>query len=371
MGKRFFDRNKIQFHPLSGRKNEVEITKEYIKPSDIPVKLSEDVLYVIKQTAKDILEAKNKGTSRILTFGTHLIHNGLGPLVGEFINRGWLTHLATTGTSVVDDLEFAIQGAGCENIRENLSQGTFGTWQETGYYINLALLVGAWEGRGMGESVGRMITDEVLEIPERDTLSECIKKAEKPDQVAAAADLLNKLEEYNIPSGRMDVITPFRKYSLQYLAWKRAVPFTVHPMFGLDTLFMHPINSFSAVGRCAEKDFLRFVASVENMEDGLYISVGSSITSPMIYEKALSMSQNVRISEGRRMERHKIVVVDLAKSKWNWMVNGEPSEDRPEYYLRYCKSFSRAKAKTMYYVSADNRDFFLHLYRELNRMDTD
>lgn len=50
-------------------------------------------------------------------------------------------------------------------------------------------------------------------------------------------------------------------------------------------------------------------------------------------------------------------------------IHGKPPENRPEYYLCYCKSFTRAKAETMYYISADNRDFFLHLYQELDKTD--
>lgn len=369
MSNSYFDRDRLQFRPLAGRPCQVTIATEKIDPADRPNPLPEETLAVIRQTARDILEARRKGASRILTFGTHLIRNGLGPLVGEFVRRGWLTHLATTGTSIADDWEFALQGAGCEDARTNLPEGTFGMWQEPGYYINLAILLGAWQGLGLGEAVGRMIAQEGLTVPDRETLRRDIDDTDNPDKAAAAADLLEKIERYGIAPGRLGIPFPLRGYSLQYPAQQAGIPLTVHPMFGLDVLFMHPLCSFAAVGRTAETDFLRFVNSVDKLEDGIYLSVGSSIASPMIFEKALSMSQNVRIPEGRRMERHKIVVVDLAESKWDWMANGEPPENRPEYYLRYCKSFSRAKAQTMYYVSADNRDFFLHLYRELDRAD--
>ncbi len=373
MEKNYFDREKIGFGPLAGRRGAVDITQRRIVPTDTAASLpplSEDAMRVISRTARDILEAKEKGASRILTFGTYLIENGLGALVGDMARRGWLTHLATTGTPIVDDWEFAFHGTGCEDSREELPHGKFGMWRETGFYINLAILVGAWNGEGLGEAVGKMIGREEIRVPDRETLLRDMRSAGNPDKAAAAADLLDKIERYGIREGSIRIRAPFRQYSLQYLAYLAEIPFTVHPMFGLDVLFMHPVNSFAAVGHCAESDFLRFVASVDNMEDGIYLSVGSSIASPMIYEKALSMSQNVRIPAGRRMERHKIVVVDLAESKWDWLACGEPPEDRPEYYLRYCKSFSRAKAMSMYYVSADNRDFFLHLYRELDTLDT-
>ena len=363
---KYFDRDLVQHFPLADRKNLVSIERDKIIPENYEVNLDDDTLAVVKQTARDILEAKDKGASRILTFGSHLIRNGLGPLLIEFVNRKWITHLATTGTSVVEDWELAYMGASYEDATKYLPLGQFGTWKETGYYINLACLVGAWEGYGLGESLSRLIADESITVPSKNALENTIQQTfTDSEKIAAAADLLDKIELYNIPEGRINVPAPFREYSMLYAAHLAGIPFTVHPMFGLDVFYTHPLNSFAAVGRCAERDFLSFVNSVDNLEDGVYLSVGSSIASPMIFEKALSMSQNVRIPQGRRMNNHKIVVVDLAESKWNWMESGEPPEDRPEYYLRYCKSFSRAKAKTMYYVSADNRDFFVALYNEL------
>lgn len=367
--KKTFNRADLKLYPLEQCSREVAIVKDRVLPSFEPHELSEEAVRVIRQTADDILEAKQKGASRILTFGSELIYNGLGPLIGKFVERGWLTHLATTGTSVVDDWEFAYSGSACEDSRINLPEGNYGMWQEPGYFINLAILVGAWEGLGLGQSIGKMIAENSIEIPDVDILRHDINTSYDAGKVSAAAELLNKIEKYDINPGLIEVPHEYRDYSLQYFAYKHNIPFTVHPQFGLDIFFMNPLCSFASVGRTAEADFLYFVNSVDNLDNGVYLSVGSSIASPMMFEKALSMSQNVRIQEGRRMTNHKIVVVDLAESKWDWMKNGEPPETRPEYYLRYCKSFSRAKAKTMYYVSADNRDFFLTLYRILNVMD--
>ena len=55
--------------------------------------------------------------------------------------------------------------------------GQFGIWDETGFYINLALIIGAYEGLGYGESIGKMISEEGLQIPEISLLqSEAIMK---------------------------------------------------------------------------------------------------------------------------------------------------------------------------------------------------
>jgi hypothetical protein len=87
--------------------------------------------------------------------------------------------------------------------------------------------------------------------------------------------------------------------------------------------------------------------------------------SPMIFEKALSMSQNLAIQEGGHISNHYMLIVDLAKSEWDWQKNGEPPADNPAYYLRYCKTFRRMGGE-MQYLTADNRDFLLALYQELS-----
>jgi len=96
----------------------------------------------------------------------------------------------------------------------------------------------------------------------------------------------------------------------------------------------------------------------------VYLSVGSAVMSPMIFEKSLSMAQNIARQEGRSISSHFILVVDLAESSWNWERDGEPPPDNPAYYLRYCKSFARMGG-TMRYMKADNRDFFLSLLHAL------
>jgi hypothetical protein len=87
--------------------------------------------------------------------------------------------------------------------------------------------------------------------------------------------------------------------------------------------------------------------------------------SPMIFEKALSMAQNIMIQEKRHIDNHKMMVVDLAESDWDWQKSGEPPPGNPAYYLRYCKTFSRMGGE-INYLKADNRDFLLALYQQLN-----
>jgi hypothetical protein len=92
----------------------------------------------------------------------------------------------------------------------------------------------------------------------------------------------------------------------------------------------------------------------------VYLSVGSAVMSPMIFEKALSMARN---AEGG-VDDFRIFVVDLAPRTWDWQRDGEPPPEHPAYYLRFLKSFSRAGAPVSY-VQADNRAFLAGLCAEL------
>jgi hypothetical protein len=136
-------------------------------------------------------------------------------------------------------------------------------------------------------------------------------------------------------------------------------------MFGHDIIYNHPLNHGAAIGRTALNDFLYFANSVSNIEDGVYLSLGSAVMSPMIFEKALSMAQNIEIQRQSHIDNHFMLIVDLARSEWDWNKNGEPPIDNPAYYLRYCKTFSRMGGET-HYLAADNRDFLLELYHNLS-----
>ena len=134
-------------------------------------------------------------------------------------------------------------------------------------------------------------------------------------------------------------------------------------MFGHDIIYTHRANRGAAVGRCAERDFLSFVNSVSGLEEGVYLSIGSAVMSPMIFEKALSMARNVAQKEGTDIRKCSIHVVDLQKETWDWS-KGEPPMDNPAYYLRFMKTFNRMGCP-IDYTSIDNRDFLLHLYQRL------
>ncbi|MCF7943576.1 MAG: hypothetical protein K9L21_04000 [Spirochaetia bacterium] len=380
-----FDRSKIVFSPLSERANRVDIVKSMVDFTLPPEPVPEMLQRKVSLAAEEIIRARKRGAAVVCAFGAHAVKNGLGPLLGEFARRGWFTHLATNGAGIIHDWEFAYQGMSSENVKENVQVGKFGTWEETGYYINLALAVGAYEGRGYGESIGAFITRNGLNIPPREELLDAIGAAAGMESAsvsgsaemerlgslhplrrcAAAADLLEIVTSLQIPEGFLEAVHPYAHFSVQKMAYLAEVPFTSHPMFGHDIIYTHAANRGAAVGRTGELDFLAFAHSISHLEGGVYFSVGSAVMSPMIFEKSLSMARNVLLQQEKTLTDCGIHVVDLQGETWDWS-RGEPPADNPAYYLRFMKSFSRMGCRTDY-TAADNRSYLLGLFHELER----
>ena len=385
---KLFDRDNLKILPLSSRVNKLNIEQDVVDPSTWILDLSNEAMEDVEKTADDLRRAKRDGAARILTYGAHSIKNGLGKVLARLAEKGWLTHLVTNGAGVIHDWEFAYQGRSGEDVQRYATEGQFGIWDETGRYINLAIVVGAYNGLGYGESVGEMILKEGLEIPSDEELKyamlsgvECANfppaprevldadqdsQAEILDHAAAAADLLRTKRRFNLSDGWNKIPHPYQDYSVAYHLRRNNILFGCCPMIGCDIIYTHPANRCSAIGRAAERDFLSFANSVSQLEGGVYLSVGSAVLSPMIFEKSLSMSRNIARQKRSQIDDFDIHVVALAKSAWDWTRHGEPPMSDPAYYLRYCKTFSRMGAR-MSYCSADNRSWFAALLSTLEK----
>lgn len=353
--------------PLSARIHKKDIERDHVDPGSEPRPLSKDAQGLVDELVERIRSARKNRRPVIVAFGAHSIKNGLGPVFVRLLEEGWTTHLATNGAGIIHDWEFAFHGKSCEHVAPMVHEGRFGNWEETGFWINLALNVGAYEGRGYGESVGALIQNESLQIPTVDELAEVARQAidDHPERAAAAADLLAVVRRFKVEPGHVGVPHRWKRFSAQAGAFRVGIPFTGHPMVGHDIIYNHPMNHCASLGRTAQRDFLRYTDSVQRIDGGVYVSVGSAVMSPMIFEKSLSMGQNVAIQRGEHIDNHYILVNDLAESSWDWS-GGEPPEENPAYYLRYNKSFSRMGG-TMRYLQADNRDFLLTLTHALGK----
>lgn len=361
-----FDRNKLKVIPLDQRisKSNLDIL---VDPASPPPQLPPEKSDYLDQLADRIQFARKHQAPVIIAYGAHMFKNGLSPLVVGLMEGGFIQHLITNGAGTIHDWELAYQGKTEENVATYLKQGQFGIWQETGFYLNLAITLGAAQGLGYGESIGKMIADEGLAIPSTAELREMMETDWKTtglsDNYACQAALLKSLEDFDFPLPTEKIPHPHKEASLQYHAYRLGVPFSVCPGIGYDIIYTHPINSGVAIGQAALRDFLAFAHTVSNLENGVYISVGSAIMAPQTMEKALSMARNLAIQEQRPLNNIHIVVDDIQPGDWDW-TKGEPPKDHPAYYLRFCKSFSRMGGD-FHYIELDNTLFLKHLYHRL------
>jgi hypothetical protein len=300
-------------------------------------------------------------------YGAHLIKNGAQGIVNSLLEGGWLTHLATNGAGTIHDWELSFLGRTEESVRQNVATGTFGTWNETGRNIHLALLAGALRQEGYGRSLGRFIVEDGVILPTMASLEKALRENPSNALAPAQAELLQAMKAYELPEGRMEVKHPWKETSLLAHAFRYDIPFTVHPGIGYDIISNHPMFSGAAIGRAATTDFRLFGGSVEKLDNGVVLSVGSAIMAPQVFEKSISCVNNLRLQAGRGIVHgHSIYVVDIQDGgNWDWS-KGEPPKDNPAYYLRFCKSFARMGGE-MRYVQLDNVVFLHNLLHELSR----
>ncbi len=351
------DLQKLKVLPLAQRRSLSAGPEIFIAPDAPPPPCSAALTDQIHACAQRLKAARTRGASVMLIFGAHLVKNGLAPIVNQLVTQGWITHLATNGAGTIHDWEFAFLGRSEESVRENVVTGTFGTWDETGRYTQLALLAGALRGEGYGRSLGRFIAEEEVTLPATNELETALRNEPAHPLAPARAELLQAMLTHKIPAGRIAVKHPHQANSILAQAFRSKVPLTVHPGIGYDIIANHPMFNGAVIGRAAQLDFAQFGAAVEGLDGGVVLNVGSAIMGPQVFEKSLSCVNNLRLQAGRPIvSGHAIYVVDIQDGgTWDW-AQGEPPKDNPAYYLRFCKSFARMGG-AMKYVESDNKLF--------------
>jgi hypothetical protein len=362
------DLKKLKVYPLAERKSMSQIDTILIDPDAPAPSCSKTVAKVVEDSARRVVDARQRKAAVILMFGAHLVKNGAAALMDRFLSLGYVTHLATNGASAIHDWEFAFQGWSTESVEQNVATGTFGTWDETGRYLHLALLAGALKNEGFGASLGRLIHEEGVTLPTTQELEESLRSEPAHPLAAARAELLHAMREHNLSPGPNPVRHDWKRVSIFGQAFDRSVPLTVHPGIGYDIISNHPMFNGAVIGRAAGIDFRLFGSAVDHLEGGVVLSVGSAIMAPQVFEKSISCVNNLRLQAGRKIVHdHTIYVVDLQDGgHWDWS-KGEPPKDNPAYYLRFCKSFSRMGG-TMRYVQCDNVVFLHNLLARLKRV---
>ena len=358
--------NQIKTLPLSKRKSFINIETAKQDPTgDVP-QISPMLEKQIDKLSASIKHAKKIGATVSLCYGAHLIKNGGATLVNWLIDNDWIDHVATQGAGIIHDWEFAFAGVSSESVEQNAPVGQFGSWTETGGAINSAVTVGAASGLGFGESMGKMIAEGGILFPHQGALLDFCTKYPEHELAAAKLDLYAFMERFEIMPGFEKIDFKFPQYSVPAKCFGKQIPMTIHPGIGYDIYTNHPKFNPAAIGRTAGTDARIFAEKMLNLTSGVYLSVGSAIMSPQVFEKAFSLANNVKHQkDGSFLKDHYIGIVDIQDGGgWDWS-QGEPPKDHPAYYLRFCKSFYRMGGQ-IDYICCDNCAVLKNLISKLS-----
>lgn len=236
------DFSMIKTYSIKERKNLVTLG-DFAKPDNpiIPINNQD-----IQEISNQILQAKQNTHQVILMCGAHIIKTGQSPYIIELMKKGLITHIAVNGAFSIHDFEIALIGETSEDVVDGLKNGTFGMVEETGKFMNTALI--QYKNIGYGKAIGK------------------------------------KIDELN---------PPYKEHSVLWHAYKLSIPLTVHVAIGTDIIHQHPQCDGAALGKATYNDFQIFTNSVSKLKNGICLNIGSAVILPEVFLKALTISQNL------------------------------------------------------------------------------
>jgi hypothetical protein len=311
-----FDMSRLRIEPLGERQHDMTLADVLDLGAEAPPFESA----ALEQLTERVARAHQDARPVIWMMGAHVIKQGLSRFVIDLMERGIVTHVAMNGACVIHDFELAMIGATTESVARYIRTGRFGMWRETGW-INDAVKEGAANGLGIGEAVGRQIL--ALQMPHTDV-------------------------------------------SILAAGIRRQVPVTVHVSLGQDIIHQHPNCDGAAYGTTSYTDFLIFARTVEGLERGVYLNVGSAVMGPEVYLKALSMARNVAQQEEREIRHFTTGVFDLIPLGDD-LSHEAPKSDARYYYRPFKTILVRTVADggESFYVQGDHRVTIPHLHRRV------
>ena len=202
----------------------------------------------LRHVAAAWVRARRQGRQVLLGMGAHPIKVGLSPVLIDLLKRGLITGVAMNGAGIIHDAEVAMVGRTSEDVDEVLGCGAFGMARETAEFLNAAIAWGARQGLGLGQAVGRRLVKSDF---------------------------------------------PHRDLSLVGMAAALEVPLTVHVAVGTDIIHLHPSVDPEALGATTHRDFRLFAALVSELDNGVFINLGSAVIIPEVFLKALTLARNL------------------------------------------------------------------------------
>jgi hypothetical protein len=249
-----FDLSRVRTYPLASRQSKAHAS-EFAKPYEpgagmrgwleaLPGILGAADFRAVVQAMR---EAQAAGRGLLWGLGAHVVKTGLGPVLIDLMERGFVSAIATNGAGVIHDFEVALSGATSEEVDDALGPGRFGMAEETGRLLNAAINDGVADGLGIGQAVGRWLAA-------------------------------------NAP--------PHAGLSILVAAARLDIPVTVHIAIGTDIVHMHPAASGAALGEGSLRDFRYFVSNVGRLAGGVYLNCGSAVVLPEVFLKAVALTRN-------------------------------------------------------------------------------
>jgi deoxyhypusine synthase len=249
------DFSKVRTYPVTKRFSKVEASllgKKVAKGATLRtfIRALPDILAAqnLKAIARKLADCHRKNRTVLLGMGAHPIKVGLSPLIIDFMERGLIHAIALNGAGVIHDFELAYMGETSEDVAATLKDGSFGMAEETGAFINQAIIEGSQKELGVGAAVG-------------------------------AAIVKNRL--------------PHRKLSILATATRLGIPVTSHIAIGTDIIHMHPKADGRALGDCSLRDFRTLTSVVATLRGGVYLNFGSAVVLPEVFLKAVSLARNL------------------------------------------------------------------------------
>jgi len=99
----------------------------------------------------------------------------------------------------------------------------------------------------------------------------------------------------------------FKDKSIFRTAYILNIPASVHVAVGSDIIHMHPEANGASIGEGSIRDFRLFASVVVDLEDGVYINLGSAVILPEVFLKALTIARNL----GNKVEQFTTVNMDF------------------------------------------------------------
>src|SRR5580765_8374557 len=113
-----------------------------------------------KTIVKTLVDAKRNRSGIVWGIGGHVIKTGVGPILIDLMERGFVSAIAANGAAMIHDFEIALVGATSEDVDEALGPGRFGMADETGRLLNAAISDGVGMGLGIGQAVTRFLVEK-------------------------------------------------------------------------------------------------------------------------------------------------------------------------------------------------------------------